>query len=109
VAGEELNTSIGLGYIAQFYIDFGLIGIILLSFLLGLIAGIIYRVIIFVSPSYKIYISTVVVLFLGHFTDYESEIAKMLGGFIMNAIVFILILYFLGPMIHRYLMIKNLS
>jgi len=107
VAGEELQTSVGLGYIPQFYIDFGIPGIIVLSLFLGLLIGVIYRGLIFFSPSYNLYISAVVILFLYHFTQYETELTKLVGGMVMNTIIFAFVLYFIGPYIHRMLMVKS--
>jgi len=107
VAGEELRTSVGLGYIPQFYIDFGIPGIMVLSLILGLLIGVIYRGLIFFSPSYNLYISAVVILFLYHFTQYETEVTKLVGGMVMNTIIFAFILFFIGPYIHRLLLLRS--
>ncbi len=104
VAGEELQTSVGLGYIAQFYIDFGLIGILILSFLYGCIIGFVYLLIRIFSPSHKLYLSAVVIILLTNFTSYEGEIAKLLGGLIMNTVIFMLIIFLFGNYIHEYLL-----
>ncbi len=109
VSGEESGTSIGLGYIPQFYIDYGVAGIILLSLIFGTVLGIVYRSFIFVSPSYEIYQSIVTVLLLNHFLNYDSEIAKLLGGLLMNVIIFMLIFVLAGPFIHRKLILNKRS
>ena len=103
VSGEELQTSVGLGYFAQFYIDFGIAGLVFLSLLYGFLIGVVFISLGIYAPSYKLYLSSAVIVLLTNFTSYEGEIAKLLGGLIMNTVIFTAILFVFGPIIHKYL------
>jgi hypothetical protein len=104
VAGAESGTSIGLGYMAELYIDFGIPGMLTALFVYGLIIGLAYGALVFVSPSHTLYISAVTIMFAQHFTSYEGEIAKLLGGLVQTVIIFALLLRVLAPYIHRRLL-----
>ncbi len=82
VADERQSTSVGLSYMAQFYIDFGVPGMFVPLFLYGLLLGLIYQSIRLAAPSPLFFQSTAMVIFLQHFMSYEGEIAKLLGGLI---------------------------
>ncbi len=103
VAGAELETSVGLTYMAEFYIDFGVFGMMVALFLYGVILAALYRLIALFSPSAYLYWATVVIILLNHFTSYEGEIAKLLGGMIQSFLVFGLILKVVGPFLHRFM------
>lgn len=98
-AGEESGTSIGLGYIAEFYIDFGSFGMFLGLFAYGIVLALACQSLIFFSPSHNFYCSAVAILFLQHFLTL-GEIAKQLGGFVQSVLVFAVFLRFLAPYLH---------
>ncbi|MEE9169848.1 MAG: hypothetical protein V3U73_08770, partial [bacterium] len=106
-AGLEQMTSIGSGYMSQFYIDWGVPIMFVPLFFYGLIIGFIYKLLRRLSPSYNFFRATVIALFVGHFAGYESEIAKALGGLIMQAMFFAAILYTIGPWLHRKLLVRE--
>ncbi len=103
VAGEELETSVGLTYMAQFYIDFGSIGMMLALLVYGALLGVLYRCLLIVAPSHTLFAGSVVAILLNHFTSYEGEIAKLLGGMIQSFVIFALLLLVVGPALHRFL------
>lgn len=107
VAGEEQKTSVGLGYMAQFYIDFGVPGMFVPLFMYGLLIGLAYQAVLFFAPSHLFFSSTVTVLCLQHFTSYEGEIAKLIGGFAQMFLIFIVFLYVIGPWLHRQMRIDK--
>lgn len=107
VAGEELNASIGLGYIPQFYIDFGVYGVLFLSLLYGFIIGIFYKLLLLASPSYNMYFSASSILLLNCFTAFEGEIAKLLGATIINFVIFFILLKFIGKFLHKRVLTKK--
>jgi hypothetical protein len=109
VGGDELGTSIGLGYMAELYIDFGIPGMLVALFVYGLIIGLAYVALGFVSPSYTFYIGALTIMFGQHFVSYEGEIAKLLGGLVQTVIIFSLLLKFVGPYIHRRLLVRGSS
>lgn len=106
-AGQPASdtASIGLGFIPQFYIDFGVIGIILGCLFLGILIGILYIGIFLWSPSYLFAISAGAV-FIGNFADYDIELAKLLGAFINSFIIFCFLLRTFGYWLHKRLIIK---
>lgn len=101
VAGEEEGTSIGLGYMAELYIDFGVPGMVAALFaygaLLGLIAGAMRRA----APSPQLFGAAAAVMFLQHLSTYDGEIAKQLGGLLQTALVFGTLLWLIGPALSR--------
>jgi len=101
VAGAEQGTSVGLTYMAQFYIDFGMPGMFVPLIIYGLAIGLLYRMLRWFSPSRTLYLSATTVLLLAQFTNYGTSFAKLLGGLLMNFFVFCAILYFAGPWLHR--------
>lgn len=103
-AGDESGTSIGLGYMGEFYIDFGLNGMLAMTFTFGVLLGVIFSLISRLSPSNLFYCSMVTVLFMRHFLDYDAEIAKQLGGIAQTAIIFILLIKTAGQWLHRNLL-----
>ena len=103
VAGEESGTSVGLGYMAQFYIDFAMPGMFVAIFLYGLIVGLMYQGLLLFSPSYNFYSSAVTIILTQHLVSYEGEIAKLLGGILQAFLVFAAISYIFGPWLIRLL------
>lgn len=103
VAGEELGTSVGLTYMGQFYIDFGSYGMFVPMLVYGLLIGFCHRIFIVVSPSFCIFAGSMVVVFINHFTSYEGEIAKLLGGLVQSFLIFGVFLLVAGPLLHRIL------
>ena len=106
-AGWDQMTSIGLGYMAQFYIDWGIPFMFIPLFIYGLLIGLIYQLFHSISPSYNIFRASVIVLFVMHFSGYEAEFAKALGGLLVQTIIFFGILYFWGPWLHKKFMKIN--
>ncbi len=87
VAGEEQGTSIGIGYVAESYVDFGPIWMFAPIFLLGAFFGIIYRVFI-IHARFKL-IGTAIasaILIFGAYTIETSNI-KIVGGNVTSVIV----------------------
>ena len=103
VAGDESQTSIGLGYMVEMYIDFGVPGMFLPLVLLGMLIGVIHRVIIKISPSRSLAEAAMTALLVQNFIGYESHFTKQLGGLCQTALIFTVVLAFAGPTIHALL------
>ena len=101
---NEAETSIGLGYMAQLYIDFGTYWMFAGIFVFGLLLGVIYGFYLLHSPSADFFMGMAAITFLQHFTSLEGELAKLLGGLVQSLIIYGIILYFLGPRMHRRLL-----
>jgi len=96
VAGAEEGTSIGLGYMAQSYIDFGKWGMFAPILLLGVFYGAIYRS--FSGGRHKILglaMATAILIFSA--SKVETSNIKLVGGNLMALIVMGLFAKFLGP------------
>ena len=92
---------------AQFYIDFGIPGMFVPLFIYGLLIGLAYQAVLLVAPSHLFFSSTVTVLCLQHFSSYEGEIAKLLGGFAQTFLIFVVLLHVLGPWLHQRMRIRD--
>jgi hypothetical protein len=103
VAGSEQDTSIGIGYVGESYIDFGPIGMFIPIFLLGLLYGVINRFFI-TRTRYKLLGSALAVSVLV-FNAYEIETSniKLLGGVITALLAAIVFYKALGGSVMAYL------
>lgn len=86
-AGEEQGTSIGIGYIAESYVDFGPVGMFAPIFLLGIFCGLIYRMCI--SHSHSKLLSTAFGSSILIFNAYavETSNVKIVGGIVTELLV----------------------
>jgi hypothetical protein len=101
VSGVEAGTSIGMGYIAESYVDFGPVLMILPLFLWGLIIGWMYRTLIGVTRHALLgYGSATVLIVLGA-SLIETSNSKMLGGVVLNFLISYLILKFFSEWFFR--------
>jgi len=107
VSGDESRTSIGLGYMAEFYIDYGFPVMLLPLFLYGLLMGFLYRSLSHVSPSPHVFAAVVTGLYLQHFLSYEGNFTKLLGGVLQDFLILTVSLIFLGGKIHGFLLHKT--
>jgi len=107
VAGDELATSVGLPYLAEFYVDFGVPGLLLCAFILGIFIGSSYSALILICPSYQFFSAAVTLVFLQHFVNYDGEIAYMLSGMLQSLIIFGALLLLAGPWLHRTLLTSS--
>ena len=99
-AGEEHGTSIGIGYIAESYVDFGPGWMFTPIFLLGVFYGLIYRL--FVVSSHSKLICTAIasaILVFGAYTIETSNI-KILGGNV-TALLVMTVLYLIFGRVFR--------
>ena len=104
VSGDESGTSVGLGYMAEFYIDYGFPVMLLPLFLYGLLTGFMYRILSRISPSPHIFAAVVAGLFLQHFLSYEGNFTKLFGGVIQDFLILTVSLLLLGGKIHEFLL-----
>jgi hypothetical protein len=100
VAGVAQGTSIGLGYVAESYIDFGPVLMFAPIFLWGLLVGAGYRLLAR-SPAPLLGLGCGAVLVVFGASLVEMSNTKMLGGLITVLVVFALVLRFLGPQAMR--------
>lgn len=103
VAGMEQNTSIGIGYVGESYIDFGPIGMFVPIFLLGVLYGLINRF--FISRTRHKLLSSSLAVSVLVFNAYgiEASNIKLLGGVITALIAAVMFYGVLGTPLMTYL------
>ena len=87
VAGAESNTSIGIGYMGESYIDFGPIYMFLPILLLGLFYGLIYRYFIARKNFRAVGFALGTALLLVVHQDFGASNAKIVGGMVTALII----------------------
>jgi hypothetical protein len=103
VAAEESETSIGLSYVAEMYIDYGPYFMFLPLFAWGLLVGLTCMALYRLAPSRAIGGAAVVAMLGQPFASFEGEIAYLLGGLIQSVLIYSVLLYFAGPWFHRWM------
>ena len=96
--GEE--TSVGIGYIAEFYVDWGVSGLFPSLIIMGIFFGLAYALIFLLSPSYSIGRALVIVPFMNNFITFEATLPKLLGGFIMSTLILLILSRPIPRLIH---------
>ncbi len=97
------GTSVGIGYMAEFYIDFGFVGMFIALVCFGAILGGICRFLEASAPSSAMGQALMIVSIVSYFTVFESNFAKLMGGLIMNVIVLWVIVKLVGKPLHQWL------
>ena len=87
VAGTEEGTSIGIGYMAESYIDFGPTYMFIPIMLLGVFYGLIYRYFIARKDFRIIGFALGTALLLTVHQDFGASNAKIVGGIVTGLIV----------------------
>ena len=78
IAGVERGTSIGVGYVAESYVDFGPVFMFMPIFVLGLFYGLIYRLFVFCREKLLGFAIATSILVFGAYTI-ETSNAKLVG------------------------------
>src|SRR6266404_1253378 len=100
VASEERGTSIGIGYVAESYVDFGPFWMFAPIFLLGIFYGLIYRMFVIDSRSKLIWTAIAsAILIFGAYTIEVSNI-KIVGGNV-TALLVMTVLYLVFGRVFR--------
>jgi hypothetical protein len=109
IAGENEGTAISLGYPAESYIDFGMYGMFIPIFLLGLFLGWVYRWFSTRGPYYVFgnALGICLLLFSGH--QLETSNVKIFGGLVAGIIAFALVNKFTVPLMWRYCTSRELQ
>jgi hypothetical protein len=104
VAGTEENTSIGIGYVGESYIDYGPAGMFVPIVVLGVFYGLIYRCFV-IRSRHKLLGSAfaVSVLILSAY-EIETSNIKIVGGIVVAVLATTLVYKMMGSFISDYLM-----
>jgi hypothetical protein len=103
VAGREQGTSIGIGYVAESYVDFGIAGMFVPIFGLGIFFGAIYRVFV-IRLRVKLIPAAIAssVLIFGAYTIETSNV-KIVGGCVTQLLVLSVLYVFFGRAVQGWL------
>jgi hypothetical protein len=94
------GTSVSVGYMAEFYVDFGVPGMFVPVLVFGALVGAIYAFAARLAPSWTLFAATVTVLFVNTFLTFEGNFTKILGGMAVSAVVFLSFLALIAPRLH---------
>jgi hypothetical protein len=83
---NAVATSIGLGYIAELYVDFGYAGIVIGTFLFGLLAGSSVKWIFSYKQLPHVANSGLAVMLMLSCASFEESLLKQVGGFVATLI-----------------------
>src|ERR1035437_8012714 len=103
-AGSEQGTSFSLGYFADCYIDFGILGMLAALFVIGLLFGFTYFYFLRNSSSNYIFNYSVVCALYMRFFAFEMDSIFFIGGFFTNLITYFLLAKFFFPWLYRFLL-----
>lgn len=102
LASEAEGTSISIGYMGESYADFGVPGMFVPVFLIGLLWGGIYVWFVRRSPYVLVGYAFAVAMLVGAY-QFEMAGIKLLGGTLNKFIVFALMMRFFGGKLGRWL------
>lgn len=105
-AGNAQGASIGLGYMAEFYIDFGVYGVVGLSFVWGMTMAMAMIVLTKAAPSREIYMALIVGLCTAYLMPFGGSFIKLFGGLAQRTIIAGVMFWFIGRPLLRWLELK---
>ncbi|NBV22691.1 MAG: hypothetical protein EBS05_12345 [Proteobacteria bacterium] len=103
VADADEGASIGIGYVAESYVDFGVPGMFIPIFLFGLAVGGGYGLIVRSAPNYLLGAAFGTAMLMRSGFYLESSNAKMLGSLVIAVAIYTLVLKFGGRRIWRFI------
>lgn len=99
VAGADRGTQISMGYMAESYIDFGVVGMMVAIFLFGLFLGLIYRYITMHPHARGLLGMGIASAILMTAAQLEGSTTKLFGGLIVSLLVAWLLVQFVVPIL----------
>lgn len=103
VAGVTEGTSIGIGYVGESYVDFGVPLMFLPIFLFGVVVGAAYGLVVRMAPSRVLGVAAGTSLLFGCSLLLESSNAKMFGGVVAGTVVYVTLFGVAGKWIMAWL------
>ena len=102
-AGAKQGVSFSLGYFAEFYVDFGVYGMMIGLIVLGFFYGKIYSYLMRKSSKNLVFNYAVVGAFFMEFNAFEMDGTYLLGRLLASLLTFILLIIFVFPWISQYI------
>lgn len=103
-AGDEAGASIGLGYFAEFYVDFGPLGVVVLGFFWGAVCGGAMVLLAMVSPSREIFFALAVALLIGYFMSFDGSFIKLFAGLLQRTLILAAVMAVIGRPVQVWLL-----
>jgi len=103
LSGSEEGTSIGIGYFAESYVDFGAVGMFAPLLLLGYALGWIYRTLCGVSETRAWGVALAIAVLFVMLVGIATAGAKLLGSMVTSSIVLAAVHWIAGPPVIRWL------
>ncbi|TZF86216.1 hypothetical protein FW774_03970 (plasmid) [Pedobacter sp. BS3] len=98
--GADKGTSVSLGYFAESYVDFGMIGMHIILLVFGFIIGSIYKFVIQESPDIVVGSALVLPMFYV-INSFETALDKIVGALCMYFVMYLLVkTVFLKPLLN---------
>jgi hypothetical protein len=105
-SGARVGASFSLGYFAECYIDFGIMGMMIPLALIGFIYGITYWYLMKNASGNYIFNYSVVGAFFLEFFAFEMDGTILIGRFLATLLTFFLLIKFFFPWVINYISIK---
>jgi hypothetical protein len=102
-AGQKQGASFSLGYFAEFYIDFGIYGMMLGLLVLGFFYGKIYYYLIMKGSKNLILNYAVAGSFFMEFNAFEMDGTYLLGRLLSSLLTYYILIHFFFPFILQYI------
>ncbi len=102
-AGREQGSAFSLGYFADCYIDFGIVGMFVLLFLIGLLFGYSYYYFVRSSSHNFVFNFAVVCALYMRFFAFEMDSVFFIGSLVTDLLTYTLMSMFLFPWLYRFL------
>jgi hypothetical protein len=106
-AGDESGASIGMGYMAQFYIDFGVLGVIGLSIIWGAVGGGVMVLMAKVCPSREIFLAVIIGIFTQYFMAFDGSMIKLFAGLLQRTLIAAAVFALIGPRMQAWLLTRK--
>ncbi len=106
-ASGKQGVSFSLGYFAEFYIDFGLWGMMVCLLILGIIYGKVYSYLMRKSSKNLIFNYAVAASFFFEFYNFEMDGTALIGRFIASLVMYYLLIKFFFPTVIKFVMIQQ--
>ncbi|MDQ0463121.1 hypothetical protein QO010_000869 [Caulobacter ginsengisoli] len=106
-AGDEEGASIGLGYMAEFFIDFGVLGVLVLGIFWGACGGGAIILLAKASPSREIFLALMIGLFTGYFMGFDGNFIKIFSGMLQRTLVAGAVIAIAGPHLQKMMLIRR--
>jgi len=85
------KASVGIGYVTEFYVDYGIPGMFLACLGLGVVLGTVALHLIAYAPTKSLGLAIALVALWCCFSNYEANLAKALGALLSHGVLFLIL------------------